>query len=199
MQHSGKPSLLNLPNALTTLRLCSVPVLLWLAWQGESVFFVCVLVGSLLTDLIDGLLARWLKQASEFGTRYDTVADASLFLALPVCVYWLKPEFMRQEAVFFWMVIACFAVPLALSLLRFGRLPSLHTLGNKCSAVLLGAAIIIVFLDGSYLPFRIAAVVHLLASIEESTIILVLPKWRSNVPSLRHALTWRKRDPSEGS
>jgi CDP-diacylglycerol--glycerol-3-phosphate 3-phosphatidyltransferase len=186
-------------NALTTLRLCSAPVLLWLAWQEQRTLFVVVLIASFVTDLIDGPAARWLNQASDLGSRYDSVADASVYLALPICVYWLRPEFVREEAVYLVMVLVCYVAPLAVSLARFGRVPSLHTISSKCAAVALGVAIVLVFLDWTDLPFQIGAVLYVLVAVEELAILWVLPEWRADVPTLRHALAYRRDSLAEQS
>ncbi|MHC4407256.1 MAG: CDP-alcohol phosphatidyltransferase family protein, partial [Planctomycetota bacterium] len=107
-------TLVNVPNTLTTLRLCSAPLLLWLAWEGKSTVFVGVLIFSLLTDLIDGPVARWLGQVTEFGSRFDSLADAFLYLALPFCTLWLRPEFVDREIVYFFALIMGYVVPACL-------------------------------------------------------------------------------------
>lgn len=54
-----------LPNVLSCLRLCFVPVLLVLAWSNNSKpFFYCLII-SVLTDTIDGFLARQMDSAAD--------------------------------------------------------------------------------------------------------------------------------------
>ncbi len=57
---------LNLPNLLTMLRIALIPGVLWLLWDGTPTanFWAAILyIGTALTDLIDGYLARiaWQK------------------------------------------------------------------------------------------------------------------------------------------
>src|SRR5262249_17525816 len=55
------------PNLVTLSRLALVPVLLVLARAGASRAFLALFCASLITDIVDGKLARWLGQASEKG------------------------------------------------------------------------------------------------------------------------------------
>jgi cardiolipin synthase len=74
------------PNQLTFLRLCLVPFLLLavLEKRFELAFWLFVVAG--ISDAMDGVLARWLKQRTQLGQYLDPVADklllSSLFLTL---------------------------------------------------------------------------------------------------------------------
>ena len=61
-----------LPNALSALRIVLAPVLLALAWTRHEHWFLAVLLISLVSDILDGKLARWLNQCSEWGARLDS-------------------------------------------------------------------------------------------------------------------------------
>jgi cardiolipin synthase len=69
---------LNIPNSITLLRLLAVPVVVWLIlnrhWEGAFWVFLA----AALSDGVDGLLARWLKQMTKLGAALDTVADKLL-------------------------------------------------------------------------------------------------------------------------
>ena len=69
---------LNLPNAITLLRIAAVPVVGWLIlherWEAACWLFLAAAV----SDGIDGLLARWLDQLTQLGAALDTVADKAL-------------------------------------------------------------------------------------------------------------------------
>jgi cardiolipin synthase len=74
------------PNQLTFLRLCLVPFLLLavLEHHYRLAFLLFVIAG--ISDALDGVLARWLKQQTKLGQYLDPVADklllSSLFLTL---------------------------------------------------------------------------------------------------------------------
>jgi CDP-diacylglycerol--glycerol-3-phosphate 3-phosphatidyltransferase len=74
----------NLPNALTVLRLLLVPVFVWLLLResGEDaasrVAAVVLFVGAMITDLVDGRVARARGIVTPFGTIMDPIADKAL-------------------------------------------------------------------------------------------------------------------------
>ena len=78
------PSVVNVPNALTILRLLLVPVFAWLLLRegGDDatsrVWSAAVFVAASLTDLVDGELARRQGQVTTFGKIADPIADKAL-------------------------------------------------------------------------------------------------------------------------
>lgn len=82
-----QPSNWNLPNALTVLRILGVPLFLWLlvADSGDSIalrwwaFATFSLL--MLTDKLDGHLARSRNLITKFGQVADPIADKSLMIA----------------------------------------------------------------------------------------------------------------------
>jgi CDP-diacylglycerol--glycerol-3-phosphate 3-phosphatidyltransferase len=92
---AGRPPvpLLNVPNALTVLRLLLVPVFGWvflshpfdISWRWLS---TVVLVVALATDFIDGKIARKYNLITNFGKLWDPIADKAItgmaFIALSI-------------------------------------------------------------------------------------------------------------------
>ena len=188
----GTSSRINLANALSLLRLLLVPVLLWLAYERNSRWFLFCLIVSLVTDIADGKIARLLKQTSEFGSKLDSLADFGTYMTIPLCAYWLRPDFVRRERWFFILVVASYTVPVIFGFVRYHRLTSYHTRAAVYAAYLLGGATILLFADGPIMPFRIAALAIAVAELEEVAITLKLPEWRANVRWIGHALTLRR-------
>ena len=71
-----------LPNILTTLRLLSVPIFIYLFinkyYLPGLVIFVCASI----TDFIDGFLARRWNVISKYGKIIDPIADKSLMISV---------------------------------------------------------------------------------------------------------------------
>jgi CDP-diacylglycerol--glycerol-3-phosphate 3-phosphatidyltransferase len=176
------------PNLLSGLRFLLVPLLLWLAWSGESRAFLLCLVLSLVTDAADGFVARRFRQASQLGARLDSWADFLTSLALPICAWWLRPEVIRQEALIIGAGIFFYLLAIAIGFLKFGRLTSYHTWGAKLSAVLFAGGLVLLFAGGPGWVLRLVIPVILLAEVEEMAITLILPQALENVPSLWHAM-----------
>ncbi|QLQ04073.1 MAG: CDP-alcohol phosphatidyltransferase family protein [Thiobacillus sp.] len=68
----------NLPNVITLLRLAAVPGVAWLILQQRWDAACWLFLAAAISDGIDGLLARWLKQMTQLGAALDTVADKAL-------------------------------------------------------------------------------------------------------------------------
>ena len=76
--------MLNLPNALTLLRIFLVPVLvaiLLTKFEGKELWGVAVFLLAAATDFLDGYIARKRGQITTLGTLLDPVADKLLMSA----------------------------------------------------------------------------------------------------------------------
>jgi cardiolipin synthase (CMP-forming) len=73
--------MLNLPNFLTLLRILTIPV--FLGFLSYHYFWEALVVFALggLTDFLDGLAARWMKQQTALGAYLDPVADKLLVIS----------------------------------------------------------------------------------------------------------------------
>ena len=180
--------LLTVPNMLSIFRLCIVPLQLFFAWSGRAGCFLAFLVAALMSDCLDGVIARKLNQDSALGARLDSWGDLATYLSLPICAWWLWPGILRREALFVIMMLAGYVVPVSVGALKFRRLPSYHTWGAKMSAVLMGISVVFLFAGWSSWPFRISSPIVLLAGLENVAITAILSRWRANVPSLYHAM-----------
>jgi cardiolipin synthase (CMP-forming) len=74
------------PNLLTLMRICLAPFLVAAILEGHYQLSFILFIVAGLTDALDGLLARWLKQRSMLGHYLDPVADklllSTIFLVL---------------------------------------------------------------------------------------------------------------------
>ena len=187
MNEDRKEPLATLPNALSALRLVLAPLMLWLAWSGRDTAFLVTLSISLLSDLIDGWIARRFGQATQLGTLLDSYGDLATYTTVPLCAWWLWPDLIQREAGYAAAIVAAYVFPIVLGYLKYGRLTAYHTWGAKLSAVVVGSSALVLFLGGPALPFRVATWILVLAELEEIAITTILPEWRANVPSLLHA------------
>jgi cardiolipin synthase len=71
---------LNVPNIITAIRVVLAGFAAWLLISGQFLAAGILIVIAALTDGLDGLLARRLKQSSLFGSIFDMVADQLLFM-----------------------------------------------------------------------------------------------------------------------
>ena len=72
---------LTVANLLTVFRMVMIPLLVTLILSNHEVWALVVFILAGMTDLFDGLLARWLKQSSRLGALLDPTADKLLMTA----------------------------------------------------------------------------------------------------------------------
>jgi cardiolipin synthase len=77
---AGEDRILTIPNVITVVRLCLLPVFLWLLFGREDRASAAWLLAALgTTDFFDGYIARHFDQVSNIGKILDPVADRLLF------------------------------------------------------------------------------------------------------------------------
>lgn len=77
----GRPTAMNLPNAITLVRIILIPFFVDLMIYGYHGSALVVFMVAGLTDALDGALARLLKKQTELGAFLDPLADKLLILA----------------------------------------------------------------------------------------------------------------------
>ena len=76
MEQNTRKQLFTIPNLLSLLRLCMIPLIIWLyCTQKNYALTAVVLVLSGLTDMVDGYIARRFNMVTDLGKALDPVAD----------------------------------------------------------------------------------------------------------------------------
>jgi phosphatidylglycerophosphate synthase len=183
----------NVPNLLSAFRIVCVPVLLTLAWNGATSVFLTLFGLGLVSDVLDGAIARRLGQESDFGARLDQWGDFALWLALPLSAWWLWREIVLREAPYIILAIGCMMLPTAIACAKYRAIPGYHTWSVKLGAILMGIAVPVLLLFDIAWPFRVAALFQLVCAVDELGITLLLRECRQDVPSVVHAARLRQR------
>ncbi|CAB4762517.1 MAG: CDP-diacylglycerol--glycerol-3-phosphate 3-phosphatidyltransferase [Actinobacteria bacterium] len=90
---------LNVPNALSILRLLGVPVFIFFALVSkQDVFAILTLMVAGATDYFDGKIARAWNQTSSFGALLDPAADRIYIVATLIVLY-------LRDAIPLWVVL----------------------------------------------------------------------------------------------
>jgi phosphatidylglycerophosphate synthase len=184
---------LNAPNLLSAFRIVSVPALLLLAAQGAVGSFLVLFGLGLLSDALDGPLARRLGQETEFGARLDQWGDFALWAVLPLAAWWLWPEILRREAPYVILAVSCMLLPTAIAYLKYRAVPGYHTWSVKLGAIAMGISVPLLLLFDVAWPFRVAALFQIVCAADELGITLLSAECRNDVPSVLHAVQRRGR------
>jgi len=93
---------LNWPNLLTLSRIVAAPLVVAFLFgptPGEHAAALFIFLGAVITDLLDGWLARRLRRVTDFGKFLDPLADKVIVISALVSFAWLR-------LVPLWMVLA---------------------------------------------------------------------------------------------
>jgi CDP-diacylglycerol---glycerol-3-phosphate 3-phosphatidyltransferase len=154
----GLPSALNLPNALTVLRLLLVPVFAWLllreggADSASRVWASVVFVVASATDFVDGELARRQDRVTTFGKVADPIADKALTGMALIGLSWL-------DELPWWVTAVILVREIGVTLLRFaviraGVIPASRGGKAKTAAQMLAILLYLLPVSGWLLTAR---------------------------------------------
>lgn len=180
-----KNSWATVPNALSFYRILAFPVLIYTLIKSKESLFVILIVINLITDILDGVIARVFNQATEIGARLDSIADYGTYIAAIWGIFLFKWEVLEPHAVSFFIFLGMFFMTIIVALLKFKRMPSLHLYSFKIGGYIQGFFFGITFLFDFYLPLYYAMIIwSLLAFTEHIAVQLILPEMRSNAKGL---------------
>ena len=177
--------ILTIPNALSLYRLSAAPLAAWLALEGHRTLFAVFICISLLTDLLDGIIARLFHQETQIGARLDAFADSMTLVVAVLGVYVF--EFAAIQANAFWLYgfLAVLALGTVITLVRFRKLPAFHLYSFKVNDVILAIFFVTVFTYGFIKWLFIFAMVFAsLASLEIVLVAVFIREFRTNQKGL---------------
>ena len=121
-------------NVITGLRILVSAVLVFCPVFSQ-IFYVLYLIAGL-SDMVDGIIARKTNSVSEFGSRFDSIAD---FVFVAVCMIKVLPAMDIPIWLCVWAVVIALIkiINIISGFIVQKRFVALHTTMNKVTGVLL--------------------------------------------------------------
>jgi CDP-diacylglycerol--glycerol-3-phosphate 3-phosphatidyltransferase len=188
----------NLPNFVSFIRILMAPVLFYLAFSQQPVWFLAALIFSGFTDVLDGFLARMLNQITPMGSRLDSWGDFTIYSTMAICAWILWPDIVIEELVSFIAIVISFTTPVIAGLIKFRTVTSYHTWTVKIAVVMTFLGYILLFAGWLDWPFRVAAVFCVIAALEEIAITLIIHHEHVDVRTIWAALKYNREDEKAG-
>jgi len=181
------------PNQITAARLVLILILWVLAWKQKPLYVAIGILAALISDVLDGVMARRLHQVSAAGSKFDSLADNIL---LPSCVVWLymlRPQVFLDHPVLMGSAVALYAAAMLVGLVRFKRFANLHLYSSKIASVPLYIFMMHTLIVERYTPVLLytAAGLFIVSSIERLLILCTSTDVTENIGSV--LLIWRRR------
>ena len=187
---ADKENIYNLPNALSAFRLLTFPALIYLILTKKGDWFAILLCINLVTDILDGWIARAWKLQTALGAKLDSLADISVYIAAFWGVFTFKQVEIGEMVHWLWPFVGLFVIAHTISFIRFGKWPSLHLYSSKVGGYIQGSFFFVLFAFQYVEPLFILALVSgYLSWIEEIIVLILLKEYRSNVKGLYWVLS----------
>jgi len=174
-----------IPNVLSAYRIVIFPYILYCIYADKESTFSLLISINLITDVLDGFIARRFNMSTELGARLDSAADLGTYLLAFLAIFHFKTEIIGSHIWLLYLFLTLFVLCYTLPLWRFGRLPSFHLYSWKLGGYLQGFLIFSLFNWGFWEPFYYLALGWgIVAFIEHLTIQSLVKNPRSNLKSL---------------
>jgi cardiolipin synthase (CMP-forming) len=195
--HLGKtvrlsPLWRNIPNIISSARLCATGFLLALVLLHRVETFKWLLLACLLSDIVDGLIARAFHLTSKLGAFLDSLADVATMSLAVLGVLVFQRVFVVQHSTGLLLIVGSYVAEIVASLWRYGRVSSFHTVLARVAAFMAGVFVMWLFLWGyqDWL-FQRTVMIYIVALSEEMLLIYLLPEWRNDVGGIHRLLANR--------
>jgi len=190
-----KENFFTIPNLISSYRLLVFPLILYFILAGNEKLFAIFLIINLLTDIVDGFIARRFNMETEIGAKLDSFADNFTYLLAFTGLIVFKMEDLQPHFVSFFIFIGMLALTIIVSLIKFRKFPSFHLYWTKIGGYIQGAFFVCVFTFGFWTPFYYLVIIWgIIGAIEHIAIQMHLPEMRSNVKGLYWVLKERQNN-----
>lgn len=176
---------INVPNMLSLYRLLAIPFIVWSLYVGDKTLFITLISINLITDVLDGWIARTFKICSELGARLDSLADIGTFLMSISGFLIFEYAFVIEHKLVFLLLFGFYSIPQLIALIKFKRPTSFHLYSNKVVGYIQGIFIFTFFVFGyNSTLFYFMIISSCLGDFEVFLLVLLLPKIVSNAKSI---------------
>ena len=187
-------NILNVPNFISLYRLLAFPVILVMALAGYERWFVILLCVSLVSDVLDGNIARLFKLQTNFGAALDNLADICTYAMALLGLFLFKWDDIAPHALILYLFLAVFVLSYIISFARFGKIPGLHLYSAVSAGYVQSVFFFVLFVFGFYTwMYYLAVGWGLLAYIEKIFVLLKLDDIRIGVKGLYWLMKKKKQ------
>lgn len=181
---------LTIPNILSLYRLFSFPFIMIFIFLGHEGIFAFFITFNLVTDILDGWIARRFNQITEIGAKLDGTADSGTFILAITGLFMFKWADLAPYSTWLYLFTGVFIISRLVLLIRHRVFSGYHTIVAQTLAYIQGTFFIVLFCIGFYeWFFYITIFSGIIVFTETALICLVLEEPRSSVKSLYWLLT----------
>ena len=165
----------HVPNALSAYRILAVPFIVWAILVEWRMAFATLIFVNLLTDILDGLIARALHLETRLGAILDSTADIGTFVLAVTGMLVFEGDFVRAHLLEWGLIVGAYVIPQSISLIRHRRPLAMHLYSSKVTGYAQGIFFVLLFFFG-YWPaaFYAMLTITLVNGVEETVVLVIL-------------------------
>jgi phosphatidylglycerophosphate synthase len=171
-------------------------IIVWLSVRqvaySRAIIIALIAVG-LLTDIFDGIIARRMGISTEKLRRLDSGIDQVFWLMVLAGACIISPAFYEHHIGQIIIVLSLEGLAYLLCFFRFRKEVATHAILSKIWTLTIFATIIQAIATGNTgWTFDLCYYLGIITRIEIMLIILLIPQWTNDVPSVYHAVLLRQ-------
>jgi cardiolipin synthase len=178
--------ILNVPNIISACRIVLVPFMVLCVFCNLETIFTWLLLGALISDILDGVIARMFNMITRFGSFLDSLGDMGTYISAIFGIFVFKMDFFQQYWPAISAIVGVYVLEKVLTFIRYKRFfNAFHTYMSKITAYAQGAFAVSLFLFGfKWYLFYPAMVLGILANIEEIILGRIFHGYENDVKGL---------------
>jgi CDP-diacylglycerol--glycerol-3-phosphate 3-phosphatidyltransferase len=178
-------NVLNVPNLISLYRLLAFPVILFMALTNRESTYVVLLCISLVSDAIDGSIARRFNLQTKFGAALDNLADICTYAMAVLGLFVFKWSEIEPHALVLYIFFGLFILSYIIAFVRFRKIPGLHLYSAVSAGYVQSIFFFILFVFGFYTWFYYLAIIWgAIAYLEKCLVLLRLDDIKRGVKGL---------------
>jgi len=178
-------NIVNVPNFISLYRLLVFPVILFMALTGRENGFVILLCISLVSDVLDGNIARIFKLQTHFGAALDNLADIFTYAMALLGLFIFKWTDIEPHAWILYLFLGVFVLSYIVAFYRFGKIPGLHLYSAVSAGYAQSIFFFVLFVFGFYSwMYYLVIIWGIIAYTEKILVLLKLDDIKAGVKGM---------------
>lgn len=163
-----------LADKITIARIFLLPFMWVFAMYRYLTVLAILLIIVEIGDILDGYVARKLKQESKFGAKLDALSDSLVYISIFVWSFLIFPDIYIKNLPIVMILLIFTILPIIISIIKFKKIISFHLISSKllASTIIISFLTLILFNNLLYYILPILSFMIIINSIERVIILL---------------------------
>jgi len=160
-------------------------------WNGFAL--AGIVVGALLSDIFDGVLARRWGCDTAAVRLFDSIADTVFYLCVGIALWIGHPHILHANLTLLLALMAAEALRFTFDFIKFGKPASYHSYLAKGWGLLLAITVVSIFaFAGGVVLMPLALWTGIACNLQDLFLSVILPSWQRDVKTIPAGLRLRR-------